>query len=103
MTFAKAITCCAAMLLVTPAYAQTTPRNCAPHAVVAETLAGQYGESRHAAGLVANGQLMELYASTDSGSWTITLTAPSGMTCLLASGQNFEALDDPLPAAGVDG
>lgn len=103
MRILKVLFCCAAVAPSTPTLAQTAPRNCAPHAVVAETLAEKYGESRRAAGLVANGRLMELFASADSGSWTITVTAPSGVTCLLASGQSFEALEELLPAAGVDG
>jgi hypothetical protein len=35
---------------------------------------------------------IETFANLDSGTWTITVTAPSGVTCLVASGQGFERL-----------
>ena len=35
-------------------------------------------------------------------SWTITVTSPSGMTCLVASGQSFETLAEALPPKGKD-
>ena len=38
------------------------------------------------------------YDYAESGSWTITVTMPTGMTCLMASGQSYEALAEALPA-----
>ena len=50
--------------------------------------------------MAANNQVMELFASADTGSWTITVTLPEGTTCLVASGQNFEPITEELPAKG---
>lgn len=72
-------------------------RNCAPREVVVERLASKYGESRKAIGIGQQGMVMETFASDESGSWTITVTMPTGMTCLMASGQSFEALNEDLP------
>lgn len=83
----------------TPAMAQ---RNCAPRDVVLERLASSYGETRRSVGLGTNNSMVEVFASDKSGSWTITVTAPTGLTCLVASGQAFEMLDDALPLAGDD-
>ena len=74
---------------------------CAPRAEVIETLAQSYGETRRSLGLAANNTLMELFASDTTGTWTLTVTMPDGTTCLVAAGQGFEAVSDPLPAKGT--
>ncbi|MCC1491547.1 hypothetical protein J1C49_02900 [Cognatishimia sp. F0-27] len=74
--------------------------NCAPRAVVVERLAEKYGETRQSMGLGHNNAVMEVFASDESGSWTITVTLVNGMTCLVASGQAFEELAEALPAQG---
>ena len=67
-------------------------RNCAPREVVVERLASKYGETRQAIGLGEQGMVMETFASAETGSWTITVTMPTGLTCLVAFGQSFEAI-----------
>ncbi len=78
--------------------AQPAP-NCATRAQVVDVLAAKYGETRRSIGLAANNTVMELFASP-TGSWTITVTLPEGMTCLMASGQGFEAIAEEFPAKG---
>lgn len=90
-----------AVLLATPAVAQTAS-NCAPRDLIVERLAEKYGETRQSMGLGANNAVIEVFASDETGSWTITVTSVHGMTCLVASGQAFEALAEALPAAGND-
>jgi hypothetical protein len=51
-------------------------------------------------GIAANNMVMEVFALDVSQSWTITVTTPQGQTCLIASGQGFEAMRAPLPAKG---
>ena len=72
-------------------------RNCAPRPVVVERLSGSYGETRQSIGLGSNNAVVEVFASDDTGSWTITVTMASGMTCLLAAGNAFERLDEVQP------
>lgn len=89
-----------AMILATDhAFANSNPA-CAPRDQVLERLATGYGETRQSIGLGANNAVVEVFASDDSGSWTITVTLPSGMTCLVASGVAFESLEETLPPAG---
>ncbi len=83
-----------AALFAMPAWSQG--RNCAPHAVVLERLANGYSEGRVSVGLGANGSLIETFANKATGTWTITVTSPSGLTCLVASGQSFETLNEDL-------
>ena len=72
--------------------AQAEPRPCAAHDKIAEALASQYGEEAHAMGLAQDDTVMELYASPQTGTWTLAVTMPNGMTCLVATGKNFEAI-----------
>lgn len=76
--------------------------NCAPRDTVVDRLASKYGESRQSMGLGANNAVIEVFASSETGTWTITVTSVHGMTCLVASGQAFEALAEALPASGDD-
>lgn len=86
-----------ALIIVTQA--QAAPQ-CGPRAEVVAQLAERFGEARRAMGLAANNMVMEVYASDASQSWTITVTAPDGQTCLIASGQGYEGMAEPLPAKG---
>ncbi|MEP2890354.1 hypothetical protein [Tateyamaria sp.] len=77
-------------------------RNCGPRELVVNRLADRYGETRQSMGLGANNAVLEVFASDESGTWTVTVTSPEGMTCLIASGQAFEELVEALPAKGND-
>lgn len=83
-----------------PASAQTTGGQCAARDKVVSVLATKYGETRQSIGLAANNTVMEVFASTTTGTWTITITMPSGVTCMVASGAGFEAMSEPLPPPG---
>jgi hypothetical protein len=83
------------LLTATPAAAL----QCGKRDAITITLAERYGESRRALGLAQNGVLMELYAA-QSGSWTITITRPDDITCLVAAGENFQSLAEALPPPG---
>lgn len=89
-------------VLLLLALATATPAaalQCASRDTVTTALAERYGEQRHALGLSQNGVVMELYAA-QSGTWTITITRPDGITCLLAAGDSFQSLADALPPPG---
>jgi hypothetical protein len=73
---------------------------CGPRDGVLAQLADQYGESRRSMGIAANTTVMEVYANDETGTWTIALTLPDGVTCLIAAGQSFESLHEALPAKG---
>lgn len=90
-----------AFLIAGPAAAQSG--NCGPRDAVVARLAESYGETRRSIGLGANNALMEVFASTQTGTWTITVTLANGMTCLIAAGQAFETVTDALPKKGIDG
>ena len=85
----------AACLGATGATANTN--RCAPHTALVQRLADVYGERRQAIGLAGNDTVVEIYASDESGSWSITITRPGGPTCLVAAGQNFELEEALIP------
>ena len=76
--------------------------NCAPRDVVVDRLAARYGESRQSIGLGANNAMVEVFASPETGTWTIIVTTAQGLTCMIASGQAFETLAEAPPVPGTD-
>ena len=86
--FLAPFVCLAACL---PAHAAS----CADRQTVIERLADRFGERVQSMGLGANNGIVEVFASDETGTWTITITMPDGMTCLVASGQAFETISAP--------
>ncbi|MGY6632272.1 MAG: hypothetical protein ACXIU8_00795 [Alkalilacustris sp.] len=80
----------AQLVAASPAAAQSGPR-CAPRPQVLDMIEGRNGETRRAIGLTSGASVMELYASDNSGRWTLVLTMPSGLSCLIGAGTGFEA------------
>lgn len=76
---------------------QAQSTNCAPRADVIARLNETYGESRRGIGMARQGAVMEVFASDDTGTWTITVTLPNGLTCLMAAGDAYETLTEALP------
>ncbi|MCB6178518.1 hypothetical protein LHP98_10280 [Rhodobacter sp. Har01] len=72
---------------------------CGPREAMVAQLAERYGETQQALGL-ASAAVMELFASAETGTWTLTLTSPDGTMCLMAAGQAFQASDAPKSAKG---
>ena len=98
------LSCAAGLVMALPmsGAAEAQTRNCAPRDAVVDRLASGYGETRQSMGLGANNQVIEVFASEETGTWTITVTSAQGVTCLVASGQAFEPLAEALPAKGDD-
>lgn len=89
----------AALIFAADMAAAQARNMCAERGVVMKKLTAQYGETRRSMGLAANNGIVELHASGDTGSWTITVTHPNGMTCLVAAGTSFETVEEELPAS----
>lgn len=79
----------AALLIPGVASAQDQA-SCAERTAVVDRLATRYGETRKSAGLNQQNGMVEVFASDDTGTWTILVTMPSGMSCLLAAGQHWQ-------------
>ena len=64
---------------------------CGERRVVIENLEKTYSEAPVSIGLASNGSVLEVLAS-ETGSFTIILTQPSGTSCVIAAGENWENL-----------
>ncbi len=60
-------------------------------------LGAKYSEQPVAMGLTWSGAVIEVLTSP-SGTWTFLVTKPSGLTCMVASGESWESL--PIIPAG---
>ena len=84
-------------MLLTAQLAPAQTRNCGPHQAVVERLAAGFGESRQVIALDAANNVLEVFASTETGTWTITLTQPGGPTRIVAVGDHYQHVAEPLP------
>ena len=66
-------------------------------AVVAQ-LGDKYGEARHGGGLAGPTAIFEVWASEETGTWTILKTTPNGLTCVMAVGDDWQ--EDTSPPGG---
>lgn len=84
-------------LLVLPAMAEAQAARslCAERDQIVGTLTGYFGETARSWGMGPAGHIVEIFASDETGTWTITVTAPDGTTCLVASGNSWEDLLQP--------
>lgn len=89
-----------AVCFAMPAAAQ---QQCGSRAAVLAHLASKYAEARQSIAVAANGVVVEVWANRDTGTWTITGSTAQGATCLIASGDAYEATDDAVPPQGVPG
>ena len=87
-----------AALIAAPTLAEAAA--CAARPVVVKRLAETFGEGRVTAGLGGGGVIIETWANLETGSWTITITRPTGITCLVADGSAFVLTADPAPPEG---
>ena len=69
---------------------------CGARDQIVAQLGNRYGESVRSIGLAPRNRIVEVFASDETGSWTITITSADGTTCLMASGDYFETLP-PAP------
>lgn len=98
---ARATACLVLLALVPRALPAQPASACASRDRVLARLAEGFGETRQSIGLGPNNQVVEVFASDATGTWTITVTGPDGTTCLIASGRAFESLHEALPPAGA--
>lgn len=71
------------------AQAQQTGPLCDTRTTVLTMLNGNFAEKPNAMGLANNGSVVEVLRS-ENDSWTIIVTAPNGVSCVLASGEYWQ-------------
>lgn len=84
--------------MTVPAVAQENV--CGKREKIVARLENGYQEFNSAMGMSTNGGLVELFTS-EEGTWTLMLTQPDGVSCLIAAGQNWESLKNAKNASEV--
>ena len=64
---------------------------CGDRGSIAEKLDEGYSEQPIAMGLSADGSVVEVFAAV-SGTFTIIVTQPSGISCILVTGESWEGM-----------
>jgi hypothetical protein len=86
----------AMLMQAAAANAQTQARGmrlpCHDYAEIARQLRATYEEAPVSLGLQSDGNLLQVFSSRKTGSWTIVSTSPKGFACVLAAGQHWESL-----------
>ena len=70
-----------------PAHAQTS---WVQRTRLLERLAEAYADHPAALGLAANGNLIEVLTTRDGASWTILITRPDGVSCVVEFGEHWQ-------------
>ncbi len=66
------------------------PQQCAPRKTALKNLASQFNEAPVQIGLTNAGAIVEVTTSEDGDSWSIILTTPQGISCIIAAGEHWE-------------
>jgi hypothetical protein len=71
---------------------------CASRGKLIETLSSKFSEAPVAMGLSNSGGVVEILTSPGGDTWTIIVTTPDGMSCMIAAGESWE--DKPTVKVG---
>lgn len=72
-----------------PVSAQSAGKLCGQRQTLMADLKDRYSETPTAIGLDSNGVLVEVLTAKEGETWTILLSMPNGMSCVVASGENW--------------
>src|SRR5262245_48203169 len=87
-------------VLVASQAAMAAPAACGRRTDIVALLAKQYQEAPIAMAIDHNGNLVEVLSSRSGSTWSVIVTTPHGMSCLVASGedwQDLKAIDEDGP------
>ena len=92
------LTACASLFIgLMPGFASAEVK-CGERAKIVKRLGTAYQEVGQAGGLISQVQLLEVFVSPDK-SWTILVSQPNGVSCLMAAGQSWHEWKVPLTGA----
>ena len=82
----------AGLAIVSTSVATAQPQ-CDQRDSVLEVLQQKYKESPVAIGVTHNGGLVEVLSTGNGTTWSIIVTTPQGMSCLVAAGEGWRAME----------
>lgn len=77
--------------LLLPEGATARPSMCHERHLLLDHIEREYGETPAEWGLDNSGAVIELLRAPDGASWSLLMTTPTGVSCLLASGFDWES------------
>jgi len=89
-----------AAALAPPALAQSL--SCLPRDTLVQKLETGFGERLVGGGLQSAQRLLEVWSSDETGTFTVFVTSPGGISCIVATGQHWNSVSAP-PREGVAG
>lgn len=70
---------------------------CGPRDAVIRKLSAVYQEAQTARGFVGANVIVEVWANTKTGTWTILRTTPDGFSCVIAAGEFWRSMTPAAP------
>lgn len=68
---------------------------CHDYKELVRQLGARYDEVPVSIGLQSNGNLLQVFSSPRTGTWTILSVAPDGTGCVVAAGRSWESMAPP--------
>lgn len=90
----------AVLFLLKCSGAYAAPMACSPREDVLAQLSEKFKEQPVSIGLANNGGLLEVLAARDGTTWTVIITMPNGISCLVAAGESWQDLAVPKLTPG---
>ncbi|PCH74384.1 MAG: hypothetical protein COC12_03775 [Rhodobacteraceae bacterium] len=84
-----------------PAMAQSLA--CMPRTSLVQSLADRHGERLTGGGLRSTTQVVEIWSSDKTGSFTVFVSRADGISCVIATGQNWQNSAPKVVPDGVAG
>ena len=86
--------------LLLPALAMAAPVFCGARNDVLTKLANDFREQPASVALMSDGQLLEVLKSDSKLTWSILVTSPNGVSCIVAAGESWQ--DKARDSAALD-
>ncbi len=84
------------LIVLTLAIPAAAAPQCALRDTVLTHLEQKYQETPEANGVTTTGGLIELLVNKDKDTWTLIISTPQGMSCLVAAGNGWREIKTPL-------
>ena len=90
----KTLLLCSAVLISSAALSQQvlaqTQTRCGERSDIVSDLATKFGETPRGVGINHDNSIIEIFASDETGTWTALVRTPSGRTCIVAWGTDWD-------------
>lgn len=80
-------------VVTVPSAVKAAPASCGPRNDILAQLHEKYRETPAAVGLAHDGTLVEVLTNEDGSTWSIMLSQPGGVSCLVATGESWQELN----------